>query len=134
MRKMIIAAVAATMLLGCGKDSTGPDGGNPNPNPKRYVITINGTSFTPDMLPESASEPVYIGDWIVWQVDGDDEGEHQITFTNLPPNQQLNDSDTLSAGLKDSVSFVTPGTYEYADVIGVGGVKGTGTIVVSPLP
>jgi hypothetical protein len=134
MRKMIIAAVAATMLLGCGKDSTGPDGGNPNPDPKRYVITINGSEFSPDVLPETSAQPIYIGDWIVWQVDGDDEGAHQITFTNVPSGVTLNDSDTLTAGLEDSVAFVKAGTYEYADVIGVGGEKGTGTITVSPLP
>lgn len=134
MRKMIIGAVAATMLLGCGKDSTGPGDGNPNPDPQRYVITVNGSVFSPDVLPGPSSQPVYVGDWIVWQVDNGDEGEHQITFTNVPDGVTLNDSDTLTAGLADSVAFVKAGTYEYADVIGQGGVKGTGVITVSPLP
>lgn len=130
MRKAIIAAVAATMLLGCGKDSTGPGDGNPNPDPKRYVIAVNGDVFSPNVLPESSSQPVYVGDWIVWQVDDSDTGQHQVTFTNVPAGVTLNDSDTLTAGLADSVAFVKAGTYEYADAIG----QGTGVITISALP
>jgi|GEM_PF-1068989 plastocyanin len=134
MRKTIIATLAAAVLLGCGKDSTGPGDGNPNPDPQRYVITIDGTDFSPDVLPAPSADPIYIGDWIVWQVAAGDEGEHQIHFTNVPSGATITDSKTLGAGDKDSVAFVKAGTYEYADVVGVGGVKGSGTITVSPLP
>jgi plastocyanin len=136
MRKTLIAAIAATMLLGCGKDSTGPgDDGNPNPNPQHYTITVNGGVFTPDTLPQSGSPPVYVGDVILWTVDDSDPGEHQITFTDVPGGVQTQPTDTLTAGLSDSTIFLKAGTYKYAEVIDQGGgVRGSGVLIVSPLP
>lgn len=135
MRKMLIAAVAATVLIGCGKDSTGPDGGNPNPDPKHYTITINGANFDPDTLPVSSSTPVYVGDIIVWKVDAADAGQHQVTFTDVPNGVSINPTDTLMATQTDSAIFLKAGTYKYADVIDQGGgAKGTGVLIISPLP
>lgn len=135
MRKTLIAAVAATMLLGCGKDSTGPGDGNPNPDPKRYTISVNGASFDPDTLPVSASTPVYVGDVIIWKVAESDGGKHQITFTDVPSGVPTHPTDTLMATQSDSAIFLVPGTYKYTDVIDQGGgQKGTGVLIISPLP
>ncbi len=135
MRKTLIAAVAATMLLGCGKDSTGPGDGNPNPDPKHYTITINGDAFDPDTLPVSSSTPVYIGDVIIWKVAEGDAGKHQITFTDVPNGVSINPTDTLMAAQTDSAIFLKPGTYKYTDVIDQGGgSRGSGVLIISPLP
>lgn len=126
MRKALIAVIAATMLLGCGKDSTGPDGNvNPNPDPQRYTITVNGDNFAPN--PQLA----LIGDWIVWEVDPSDTGEHRIEFTDTPDDAPRTPTDTLTAGQKDSVSFLVEGTYKYVDQIEPGD---TGVVIISPLP
>lgn len=137
MRKRLIAVIAATMLLGCGKDSTGPgDNGNPNPNPQHYTITVNGGTFSPDTLPGSTASVIYIGDVIYWEVAADDPGQHQINFTDVPTGvPQPSPTKTLTAGQRDSTIFLKPGTYKYADQIDQGGgVKGTGVVTISPLP
>lgn len=129
MRKTIIAAVAATMLLGCGKDSTGPDGGNPNPDPQHYTITVNGAVFTPD------TTRAVIGDVIYWEVAGGDPGQHQITFTEVPTGVPTpSPTKTLSAGQRDSTIFLKPGDYKFEDLIDQGGLKGNGVVIISPLP
>jgi len=129
MHKVIIAAVAATMLLGCGKDSTGPDNVNPNPDPKHYTITVKGADFTPD------TTRALIGDVIYWEVAADDPGQHQITFTEVPSGVPTpSPTKTLSAGQRDSTIFLKQGNYKYEDLIDQGGSKGTGVVVVSPLP
>lgn len=129
MRKTIIGAVAATMLLGCGKDSTGPGDGNPNPNPQHYTITVDGAVFTPD------TTRALIGDVIYWEVAQGDAGQHQITFTHVPTGVPTpSPTKTLTAGQRDSTIFLKQGNYEYADLIDQGGSKGSGVVIVSPLP
>ena len=129
MRKTIIAAVAATMLLGCGKDSTGPGDGNPNPDPQHYTITVDGAVFTPD------TTRALIGDVIYWEVAQDDAGQHQITFTQVPSGVPTpSPTKTLTAGQRDSTIFLKQGSYKYADLIDQGGAKGSGVVIVSPLP
>jgi plastocyanin len=130
MRKTLIAAIAATMLLGCGKDSTGPDTVNPNPDPQHYTITVNGDVFTPD------TTNALIGDVIYWEVASGDAGQHQITFTHVPTGVPTpSPTKTLTAGQRDSTIFLKPGTYEYEDLIDQGGgAKGSGVVTISPLP
>ena len=130
MRKTLIAAMAATMLLGCGKDSTGPgDDGNPNPNPKHYTITVDGGTFTPD------TQPALIGDVLYWEVAATDDGQHQINFTDSPDGVTPSPTKTLTAGQRDSTIFLKQGTYKYEDLIDQGGgVRGSGVVVISPLP
>lgn len=129
MRKTIIAAVAATMLLGCGKDSTGPGDGNPNPDPQHYTITVNGAAFTPD------TTRALIGDIIYWEVAQNDPGQHQITFTQVPTGVPTpSPTKTLTAGQRDSTIFLKQGSYKYEDLIDQGGSKGSGVVIVSPLP
>jgi hypothetical protein len=128
MQKRLIAVGVLAVLLGCGKDSTGP-GGNPNPDPQRYVIGVNGATFTPDTL------RALVGDWIVWEVNSTDAGQHQIDFTNVPPGATTSPTNVLSASQKDSVSFIKTGIYNYQDQIAqTGGVKGEGVLIISPLP
>ncbi|HET7551715.1 MAG TPA: hypothetical protein VFK04_10495 [Gemmatimonadaceae bacterium] len=129
MRKTIIAAVAATMLLGCGKDSTGPDIVNPNPDPQHYTITVDGAVFTPD------TTRALIGDVIYWEVAEGDPGQHQITFTSVPTGVPTpSPTKTLTAGQRDSTIFLKQGNYMYEDLIDQGGSKGSGVVIVSPLP
>lgn len=129
MRKAIIAAVAATMLLGCGKDSTGPGDGNPNPNPQHYTITVDGAVFTPD------TTRALIGDVIYWEVAQGDPGQHQITFTEVPAGVPTpTPTKVLTAGQRDSTIFLKQGSYKFAELIDQGGSKGSGVVVVSPLP
>lgn len=132
MRKTLIAAVAATMLLGCGKDSTGPGDGNqnPNPDPHTYVITVNGTDFSPDTLPATSGAPVYVGDYIKWTVT--DDGEHQITFVDVPSGVETHPTNVLSAGQSDSTSFLVPGKYSYQDTKNNSGT--TGVLIITALP
>ena len=104
MRKTLIAAIAATVLLGCGKDSTGPDDGNPNPNPQHYTITVNGGTFDPD------TQTAVIGDVIYWTVAQSDPGQHQISFTDTPAGVPTpSPTKTLTAGLRDSTIFLKQG-------------------------
>jgi plastocyanin len=129
MRKTIIAAVAATMLLGCGKDSTGPGDGNPNPDPQHYTITVDGAVFTPD------TTRALIGDIIYWEVALDDAGSHQITFTEVPSGVPTpSPTKTLTAGQRDSTIFLKQGNYKYEDLVDQGGSKGSGVVIISPLP
>jgi plastocyanin len=130
MRKTLIAAIAATMLLGCGKDSTGPgDNVNPNPDPKHYTITVNGGVFDPD------TQTALIGDVIYWEVDAEDDGEHQINFTNAPDDVAPSPTKRLTAGQRDSTIFLKQGTYEYEDLVDQGGgLRGTGVVIINPLP
>ncbi len=130
MRKTIIATLAAAVLLGCGKDSTGPGDGNPNPDPKTYLIMVNGTDFSPDTLPASPDDTVYVGDYIKWTVTG--AGEHQITFVDVPPNVPEQSTGVLTEGQSDSVSFITPGTYKYQDTKNASG--NTGVLIITALP
>lgn len=131
MRKTLIAAMTAAMLVGCGKDSSGPgDDGNPNPDPKHYTITVNGTTFTPD------TQPALIGDVLYWEVAATDDNQHQINFTESPVGVPTpSPTKTLTAGQRDSTVFLKQGTYKYEDLIDQGGgTKGTGVVIISPLP
>ena len=129
MHKTFIAAIAATVLLGCGKDSTGPGNVNPNPDPQHFTITVNGGVFTPD------TTNAVIGDVIYWEVAADDAGQHQITFTPPPGVPTPSPTKTLTAGQRDSTIFLKATTYMYEDLIEQpGGVKGSGVVIVGPLP
>ena len=133
MRKTLIAAIAATMLLGCGKDSTGPgDNANPNPDPKHYTITVqegDGTTFAPE------TTKALVGDVILWTVAKSATGQHQITFIDQPSGVPTpNPSKILVATQSDSAIFLQHGTYKYQDLMDQSGSADTGIVLISPLP
>jgi plastocyanin len=128
MHKGLLAAVMVAILAACGSDkSTGPDG-NPNPNPQNRVITINGSSYTPNPI------TALVGDTITWTVASTDHTNHKIHFYDLPSGVSQNDTDQITAGQSVFTIFLQTGTYKYYDVnLTTPGDTVGGTLIINPL-
>lgn len=124
MRRSMLGTAVVAAIMGCGGNSTGPNP-NPNPNPKHYTITVDGATFLPD------TQRAVIGDIIYWQVAASDQGQHQVTFYDVPSGVPTpTPTKVLSAGQRDSTIFLRDGTYLYKDELNTG----TGVVIIGPLP
>jgi plastocyanin len=114
MRVRLVLPLVAIALAACGGDN----GTGITPPVDTETITVTNSGFVPETL------SVVTNTKVIWSAT---EGTHVIHFTGTLPQGSSGNSSSFSAGSSVNTTFLTVGSYTYADSLIPGN---TGVVIV----